>query len=266
MKGPDQKTMAEHYIRTAEMFYRQYVDEHPSQSMDLVMFFIRQGQTDDAVNVLEQTWQNCEPITVGQVCMNIIQGEKKSKEITQRVEKVLTDAQVKFENHPGILLTLGDVRVNQDRYAEAESFYRQILEKYPEHSVAMNNLAVLLTLQGKKLDEALSLINKAIERSGHLASMLDTRACVYIAQGNAEKALKDMDEAVADAATPVRLFHQAQAFNLAKQKYAATSTMQQALKAGLSKEMLQSPEIPAYEKLRNLAGELGTAPDDKKGT
>ena len=25
MKGPDQKTMAEHYIRTAEMFYRQYV-------------------------------------------------------------------------------------------------------------------------------------------------------------------------------------------------------------------------------------------------
>ncbi len=41
MKGPDQKTMAEHYIRTAEMFYRQYVDEHPSQSMDLVMFFIR---------------------------------------------------------------------------------------------------------------------------------------------------------------------------------------------------------------------------------
>ena len=128
----------------------------------------------------------------------------------------------------------------------------------------MNNLAWLLTLQGKKLDEALSLINKAIERSGHLASMMDTRACVYIAQGNAEKAIKDMDEAVADAATPVRLFHQVQALNLGKQKYAASSAMQQALKAGLTKDMLQTPEIPAYEKLRNLAGELGATADDKK--
>ena len=42
--------------------------------------------------------------------------------------------------------------------------------------------------------------------------------------------------------------------------------MQQALKAGLTKDMLQSPKIPAFEKLRNLAGELGTTPDDKKGT
>ena len=75
-----------------------------------------------------------------------------------------------------------------------------------------------------------------------------------------------MDEAIADAATPIRLFHQAQAFNLAKQKYAASSTMQQALKAGLSKEMLQSPEIPSYEKLRTLAVGQGAAPDDKKGT
>ena len=198
--------------------------------------------------------------------MSIIQGETKSKEITQRVEKLLTDAQAKFENHPAILLTLGDIRVTQDRYADAETFYRQILDKYPEHSVAMNNLAWLLSLQGKKLDEALSLINKAIERSGHLASMIDTRACVYIAQGNVEKAIKDSDEAVADAATPVRLFHQAQALNLAKQKYAASSTMQQALKAGLTKDMLQSLEIPAFDKLRNLAGELGTSSDDKKGT
>jgi tetratricopeptide (TPR) repeat protein len=123
---------------------------------------------------------------------------------------------------------------------------------------------VLLTLQNKKLDEALSLINKAIEISGSLASMLDTRACIYIAQGNAEKAIKDMDEAIADASTPVRLFHQAQALNLGNQKYAASSTMQQALKAGLTKEMLETPEIPAYEKLKKLAQELGTAVDDKK--
>jgi tetratricopeptide (TPR) repeat protein len=263
LKGPDQKTTAEHYIRTAEMFIRQYVDEHPSQSLDLVMFFIRQGQIEDAATILEQTWQNGDPISVAQVCMNmnIIGREKKTKDIAQRVEKVLMDARAKFENHPAITLTLGDIRVSQERYAEAEKFYREVLDKNPGHAVAMNNLAVLLTLQNKKLDEALSLINKAIEITGPLGSMLDTRACVFIAQGNAEKALNDMEESVADSATPVRLFHQAQALNLGKQKYAASSTMQQALKAGLTKEMLQTPEIPAFDSLQKLAKELDSTAD-----
>jgi tetratricopeptide (TPR) repeat protein len=263
-KNPDQKIIAEHYSRTTEAFYRQYVDEHPSQSMDLVMFFVRQDQIEDAVNILEQTWQNSDPITVAQISMNIVQREKKSKEIMQRVEKVLTDARGRYANHPGILITLGDVRAIQNRYTESENLYREILDKNPGHSVAMNNLAVLLTLQNKKLDEALTLINNAIEIAGPLASMLDTRACVYIAQGNAEKAIKDMEVAIADAATPVRLFHQAQALNLGNQPYAASSTMQQALKAGLTTDMLETPEIPAYEKLKKLAGELGTAADVKK--
>ena len=264
LKGPDRETMAERYIRTAEMFHRQYVDEHPSQSLDLVTFFVRHDQIDDAVNILEQTWQNSDPVTIAQVSMNIIQHDKKSKELIDRVEKVLMDARVKFDNHPAVILTLGDIRVGQDRYADAENFYRDILEKNPGHAVAMNNLAVLLTLQNKKLDEALSLINKAIEITGPLASMLDTRACVYIASGNAEKAISDMEEAIADAASPVRLFHQAQALSLANQPYAASSTMQQALKAGLTKEMLQTPEIPSFDKLQKLARELGVAEGDKK--
>jgi cellulose synthase operon protein C len=265
LKSPDQKTMAEHYIRTAEMFYRQYVDEHPSQSLDLVMFFVRQDQIEDAVKILEQSWKNSDPISVAQICMNVVEHEKQSKEkeTAQRVEKVLTDARAKFDNHPAIVLTLGDIRVNQGRYTEAENLYREVLDKNPGHAVAMNNLAVLLTLQGKNLKEALSLINKAIEITGPLASMLDTRTCVYIAQGNVEKALNDIEEAVADAATPVRLFHQAQALDLGKQKYAASSAMQQALKAGLTKEMLQAPEFPAFENLQKLAKELDLKAVDK---
>ncbi len=263
LKSPDQKTIAERYIRTAEMFYRQYVDEHPSQSLDLVMFFSRQGQPDEALNILEQTWQNSEPIVIAQVCMNLSQNGKAPKEIMDRVEKVLADARVKFEDHPAILLSLGDLRVLQDRYTEAETFYRNILEKNPGHSLTLNNLAVLLSIQGKKLDEALTLINKAIEISGPLPSMMDTRACVYIAQGNAEKALADMDEAVAAGTTPVRLFHQAQALSLANQKYAASSTMQRALDAGLKKESLQTPEKPAFEKLQKLAKELASPQENK---
>ncbi len=130
--------------------------------------------------------------------------------------------------------------------------------------MALNNLALTLALQGKKLDESLSLINKAIEIAGPLASMKDTRASVYIAQGKAEEAINDIEEAIADAPTPVRLFHQAQALLLGNQKYAAVSTMQRAMKAGLKKEMLQDLEFPAFEKLQKLAKDLGTASEVKQ--
>lgn len=258
LAGPDQKSMAERYIKTAEMFYRQFVDEHPSQSLDLVAFFTRQGIFDEAVSFLEQNWQNSDAPTIAQIGMTIIQQPKCPKELAERVEKVLAEARTKFDNHPALLVTLGDLRVNQNRFPEAENFYREVLAKNPAHAVALNNLAVLLTLQGQKLDEALKLINQAIENTGPIGSMLDTRGCVYIAQGNAEKAISDMKECVAEAITPVRLFHLAQAINLSNQKYEAASTMQKALKAGLTKEMLNQAEIPAFEKLIQQAKELGT--------
>jgi cellulose synthase operon protein C len=264
LKAPEQKTMAERYLRTAEMYYRQYADEHPSQALDLALFFLRQDQTDDALDVLQKTWQNSDPTTVAQVCINLFNKRKDSKEIAEKVEKVLTDARLKFENHPAIVLTLGDLRFGQDRYTESEKFYREILEKNPGHSVAMNNLAVLLTVQNKKLDEALSLINKAIEITGPIASMLDTRACVYIAQDNAEKAISDMNEAVADNPSPVRLFNLARALNLGNQKNAAAAAMQKALKAGLTADMLHTLEKPAFDKLQNLAKQHAASEQGKQ--
>jgi tetratricopeptide (TPR) repeat protein len=262
IKDTGQKPMVDRYLRSAEMYYRQYVDEHPSQSLELVEFFVRQGQIEDAINFLEQYWENSDPITIAAACMKVAQYDKSSPENAERAEKVLLAAQSKFAKHPALMLTLGDMRFMQERYGEAENYYRELLHDNPGHAVALNNLALLLALQGKNLDESLSLINKAIEIAGPLSSMLDTRASVYIARGEAEKAIKDMDEVVADGATPVRLFHQAQALELGKQKFAAASTMQRALDAGLKKEMLQVLEIPAFERLKKLAQVQGTSQKD----
>jgi len=116
----------------------------------------------------------------------------------------------------------------------------------------MNNLAVLLALQGIKLEESLKLIDQAIEIAGPMAPMLDSRASVYIAMNDPDAALTDMADALADAETPVRYFHQAQAYELAGQHNAAASAMEKAMKLGLTKDMLQPLEIPAFEKLSQL--------------
>ena len=116
----------------------------------------------------------------------------------------------------------------------------------------MNNLAVLQALQGVKLDESLKLVNHAMELAGPLGAMLDSRATVYIAMNNPEKAIEDMKAAVADKETPVRLFHLAQAYALAGDNAKAKTAFDKALKKGLTKDLLQPLEVPAFEKLRQL--------------
>jgi tetratricopeptide (TPR) repeat protein len=85
-----------------------------------------------------------------------------------------------------------------------------------------------------------------------MGAMLDSRATVYLAMGDTEKALADLTEALADAETPVRLFHQAQAYEQAGRRADAVASMDKALRKGLTKEMLHLLEAPTFEKLRRL--------------
>ncbi len=67
---------------------------------------------------------------------------------------------------------------------------------------------------------------------------------------NAEKAVEDVTDAIADNEAPERLFHRAQAYELAGDKAKAKMDLDAALKKGLAKESLQPLEVPAFEKLR----------------
>ena len=90
----------------------------------------------------------------------------------------------------------------------------------------MNNLAVLLAQQGIKLDEALKLVNQAIDVFGAAGALLDSRASVYLAMGDTEKALADINRALAETESPVWLFHQAQAYERAGQHAKAAAAME----------------------------------------
>jgi hypothetical protein len=120
----------------------------------------------------------------------------------------------------------------------------------------MNNLTVLLTVSRKNLQEAAELIAKAIAITGPLGQMLDTRACVYIALKQPDKALVDLKDSLADSKTADKLFHQAQALELVGQDNAAAVAMQEALQMGLSEKSLLKPEIPTFQRLKELAHKL----------
>jgi tetratricopeptide (TPR) repeat protein len=139
----------------------------------------------------------------------------------------------------------------QGRFADAETVYRRCLEQDAKDSLAMNNLAWLLAVRGNNTREALALIQRAIDVSGPLTSLLDTRAVVYLAGGDSQLAVRDLEEVVADSPTGTGYFHLAQAQHARKDDTAARAALQKATKdLGLKVKDLHPAERDQYEQLR----------------
>ena len=250
LKKPGQESRAEQCTRRARVLFETYVDANPRQVLILVAFLGRQDDLDGALNLLDRN-----PVTdsgtLAQVCAFLLSSGKADKEQLQRLDGILQTALSRSDRPVPLLLTMAGLHTRRARYADAEALYREVLGK--ENNVtALNNLAVLLALQGVKLDESLKLVNQAIEIAGPLAAMLDSRASVYTALGHPKEALKDLDEAIANVESPVWLFHQARAYEESGQRTSAVAAMRKAMKKGLAPSMLELLELPVFEKLRDL--------------
>ncbi|MFZ5828450.1 MAG: tetratricopeptide repeat protein [Planctomycetota bacterium] len=239
------------YARDADMIFQQYVDQNPTLGILRVSFLARLGRISDALDLLERVWATYTPEGVANAVAEVFRAPQATSDERQRVEQIARDAAAHWQRPEPLLIVLAEMASEQGRADEAERIYREVLARSP-NAIAMNNLAVLLALNEKQLDEALQLINRAIDKAGRVPSMLDSRASVYLALGQPQKALADLDEALADAEDPVRLFHQAQAYQKAGRQREARQSLEKALAKGLAPELLQSLERPKLEQLKKL--------------
>jgi tetratricopeptide (TPR) repeat protein len=101
------------------------------------------------------------------------------------------------------------------------------------------------------LDEALELINRAIDLAGPSATLLDTRACVYQALGRTDDALADLSAAIARQPSAVWYFHAAIARRAAGDKSATREALAQAESLGLAASQLHPLEQSLLAQLRD---------------
>src|SRR5205823_13386546 len=90
---------------------------------------------------------------------------------------------------------------------------------------------------------------QAVSPAGPLPDRLDTRGCVYLAAGQADPAVQDFEQVVAEAPAAATYFHLAQAYRLAKNRGAAAQALRRAQAAGLAANRLHPLERQAYEEL-----------------
>ena len=86
--------------------------------------------------------------------------------------------------------------------------------------------------------------------------MIDSRATIYIAMGESNKALEDIETALADAKTPIRLFHLAQVYSQSGRPKSAVATFAEAEELGLTLDTIQPLERPAYDKFKAMQRQM----------
>ena len=102
----------------------------------------------------------------------------------QRLIRRLEEAIRREPTKDSLRFSLANVQMLQGRYDEAEASFRAIHERDKTRATPLNNLAWMNALRGEgRADEALKLINQAIELEGELPNFLDTRALAQIAAG-----------------------------------------------------------------------------------
>ena len=88
---------------------------------------------------------------------------------------------------------LAAIYCRQERYDEAEALLRQDLVADPENVEALNNLAWELALrEPANPREALTLIDRAIEKRGPISTFVDTRTVALIQNGEPDRAAQEL--------------------------------------------------------------------------
>jgi len=237
-------------LAAAEAVCRQYVVEskRPESSLVLARFLVRRSRIQEALDLCERAWQECEADTVAAVCAAFPIG-KMTEEQRQRVSKWLEAAIQKSPQSPSLPFHLALVWDLQGRSGDAEILYRAAIQRGLFKAASWNNLAMLLALQKGRGAEALSLVNSAIELAGPRFDLLDTRGVVYLALEQPRSAVKDLEQAIAMAPIAPVYFHLCQAYLAADDRPAAVEAYQKAIAAGLDASSLHPLEREAYKKL-----------------
>jgi tetratricopeptide (TPR) repeat protein len=247
----------------AEEVYRRAVEQLKPARKDapllLASYLGRAGRLADALKICEQARQECPPLAVLPVAVEILYASNSGPEDWERVDGWIQDAR-QTEKDPRrqaeLLKTRATLDNLRENYARAESAYVECLRANPRDDFTLNNLAWLLAARGKNPnpDAALEHIQKAIGLVGPKPDLLDTRAIVYLAQGNADLAVKELEDLVEDAPTPTAYFHLARAHYAANHRKEAKDNWLKALGKGLKQKDLHPFERDKFDQFKKEFG------------
>lgn len=245
----EKRRWKESFLNVANTLIKKFEELQPDGTLALSAFYARNGKFDDSLNLLEKNLGQSRIEEIAAVTGTAISMGTATKEQLARIERLLRQSVDTHKRPLVLLLALADHLNWTGKYSEAEQLYREALIHRPDNLAALNNLAVLLALQGKSGGEPLKLIEQAISLAGAQAVLLDSRGTVLLAMGDTDRAGKDFRRAIALQPTRGGYFRLALVeLNQGNQEAARTS-LAKARELGLRAETLHPLERPLLEQL-----------------
>lgn len=247
----------------AEWVYSRAAEEPPPDRNSLpnraglALFFTHRGKVKEAVDICEGLW--ADPAireATANLCVAILCGDPAAPVDEAQARRVVGWFERAAAENPqsmAYLVGLGNLYERLGDYPRAEDAYRKAVKVNDRDGIASNNLAWLIVLREHNGEEALDLINKAIRARGPLPDFLDTRGMIYLANGQGQRAVADLEAAFRAAPTPPKYFHLAQAYLMLKDKDKARKILVNGKTRGLPGG-LHRLEVASYQK---VASELG---------
>ncbi|MGQ9504587.1 MAG: tetratricopeptide repeat protein [Thermogutta sp.] len=247
---------AKRYFDEAEKLYRRFVEKNPEARLLLASFLARHGKPQEGLEIFETAWETSELSLVRAAAQVFFGIAPEDRTITDRVEAIVAKALEQHQRPLSLLLVLGDAYGIQGRLADSEAIYREVLQRDPRNVIALNNLSVILAMEGRNLEEAERLVRTALDSVGPAGNLLDSYAIVLIARNKPTEALKVLAEAIEDQPLPVLFLRQAQACELLGQTEAAGNAFREAIKRGLKRESLHPIERRIFDRFQNLISQV----------
>jgi predicted Zn-dependent protease len=164
-------------VRQARGDFRGVVDALEGRTLQVTDADIRSGAFAEVAGTLSQAWMEL--------------GDSK------RATQVLESARRRAPADRAIAFRLASIYDRTHQFDRAEKGFREILATDPQHAPALNYLGYMLADRGRKLDEAVALIQRALAIDNDNPSYLDSLGWAYYKQDKLEAATSPLERAAA---------------------------------------------------------------------
>ena len=224
--------------------------------VDMLIFDENWSAVSDTVS----QWENINPDNI-QSLLNVVSILLRFQDKENAVNLIFNITDKVIEKEPDNIAALQVQatisNINQDIQKAIER-YKQILEYEPENTVAMNNMAWVLSEELNKPNEALKLAEKGLSINSNYADLNDTTGVIYFRLGNYNKSIEQLEKAISlyntnDPELVNTFYHLGRSHYLAGNKVEADKLLQRAKDFNESTNTLSEKDKAELNELLNSA-------------
>ncbi len=233
------------------VWMEQVYEQDPSKYQLLVVALAKAQQIDRALQI-SLVGYHSNPSAEAAALIAEVAMTRVKVALSADIEEALREALEKFNSSAQFLEAYATLRLMQERFDEAATWFDAVEKLSPGRVRTLNNLAMALSElpMGKEL--ALQKINQAIDIQGRLPELLDTLGLVLLRNGRFDEARKVLTEAVDRLNDPRFSLHLAQVAFAQDDLKQAQQAWQQIDRSKLADSSLTSQEQAVLAKLEKL--------------